>query len=309
MEFIRENKKLSIIALVILTVFVIISVTLCGYVYNVVHNYILETKAFYFNSSVLSINNKNHKINNWDGINSYVLTIDLNNRKNDYVHTTADISYNTYVECSDNVVCTLSANTGVLYEEALTDSYQITVRPADGKVLTEDDLITVDTYVESTSPYKKKLSATYVIGIEKSNFSYDIDDSVNSNHLVLNLTNSLTYYEVEKAFNGYTVGQKLSIEQYNSLTEAEKLNCYSAKVTLTFDPSKIYLDMSSDVFQNKSFSVLNVDGYDYVSSFSFNIDATSSERIVFYKKNIGENYTYPIVNSDSIIDVSATLAE
>ena len=53
--------------------------------------YILETKNFYFNSSILNIRGKNYSIMNWDGVNAYTLTIDLNNYKTDEIYTTSDI--------------------------------------------------------------------------------------------------------------------------------------------------------------------------------------------------------------------------
>ena len=63
------------------------------YFLNIINNYILETKKFYFNSSVLTINNKHYQINNWDGVSSYPITVDLNNRKNTERYTTSDIDY------------------------------------------------------------------------------------------------------------------------------------------------------------------------------------------------------------------------
>ena len=52
-----------------------------------------------------------------------------------------------------------------------------------------------------------------------------------------------------------------------------------------------------------------VDSHNYVSKYTFKVEATSSEKIVFYKYDIGNNYTYPIVNNNSIISVFADLAE
>ena len=75
MQFIRQNKKVSIIVLVCLSLLLLFGFTYAKYVYNMIDNYILETKGFYFNSSVMNINGKNHSINNWDGVNSYTLLI------------------------------------------------------------------------------------------------------------------------------------------------------------------------------------------------------------------------------------------
>ena len=49
-----------------------------------------------------------------------------------------------------------------------------------------------------------------------------------SKYLTLNLTNTVTYYRVETAFDTYEVGDRLTLEEYQALTDAEKENCYSA---------------------------------------------------------------------------------
>ena len=39
-----------------------------------------------------------------------------------------------------------------------------------------------------------------------------------------------------------------------------------------------------------------------------NMESISNSSIIFYKDDISKNYTYPIVNNDSIIDVSVVKA-
>ena len=68
-------------------------------VYDKINHYLLETKGFYFNSSILNVNGKNYLINNWDGVNNYPLTIDLNNRKSSLKKTDVDIAYE--IRCTD----------------------------------------------------------------------------------------------------------------------------------------------------------------------------------------------------------------
>ena len=298
------------IVLLILFFLLIFGFTYARYIYRIIDNYILESKGFYFNSSVLSLSDKSYKIHNWDGVNNYILTVDVNNKKNESVSTTTDISYSISVECSDNVTCTLSKETGIIYEQQKTDTYQITIIPKGN--FYEGDEVTVKTQATSTSPYYKTLSATYIVGVEKSKFSYSIEDSANSQYLILNLTNSIGYYEVEKAFDTYQVGDQISLDNYMELSDAEKENCFSAKVTLSFDPKVLYLDMTSNSYLKKisdSEVTEKINGFDYVSKYTFKVDATSSEKILFYKDDIAKDYTYPIVNEDSIIDVLVVSAE
>jgi len=46
MQKIRDHKKISIIVLVVLIIFVILSIAFGRYIYNMINNYILETKGF-----------------------------------------------------------------------------------------------------------------------------------------------------------------------------------------------------------------------------------------------------------------------
>ena len=82
MDFIRDHKKISICILAIAVLILLFGTTFARYIYNIVHNHILESNEFYFNSSVLAMNGKQYKINNWDGVNNQILTVDVNNKKN-----------------------------------------------------------------------------------------------------------------------------------------------------------------------------------------------------------------------------------
>jgi len=309
MKFVREHRTASIILLLLSFLFLTTTVVYGRYIRNIINNFILETKAFYFNSSILNINGKNYSITNWDGVNSYSLTIDLNNRKNDSRYTTSDITYNIQVTCPNSVSCTLSKNNGTIHPEDTTDSYVITVTPLQN--FYEGDTVKVSTSVTSLIPYSKTMSATYTIGVEKSDFSYDIVDSVNSKYLVLNLTNSISYYQVETAFGSYAVGDQVSLDDYSSLSDEDKAKCFSAIVTVQYDPHILWVDMTDSSFLrhlNTNYQEQTINGYRYVSKFSFKVNASSSNAIIFYKEDVTQNYTYPIVNPSSIISVSVRKA-
>lgn len=307
MEFVRKHKKISITVLIILFIVLILGFAYGRYLYNIINNYILETKAFYFNSSVLGINNNKYLVNNWDGVNSYTLTINVNNMKNSLVSTDADITYETYVSCSNNATCTVSKQTGVIYKDDHNDSYVITVVPKHS--IAENEEVTVYTKATATSPYSKSLDATYTLTTAKSNFSYEIVDKVGSKYLELDISNALTYYKVETAFGSHSVGDQLSLDEYAALSATDKAKCYSAIVELSWDPSLIYLDMTANEYLHRTNQATEqIDGHTYVNNFTYKLDAITSSKIIFYKPDISLNYTYPITTSTPVITVNATLA-
>lgn len=309
MAFVREHKLVSVIVLVLTTLFLLVTIVFGRYIRNIVNNYILETKAFYFNSSVLGVNGKNYSIVNWDGVNSYPLTIDVNNRKNSLRHTSVDITYNISYNCPATVQCSLSKTSGIIYTDTEVDSYILTVTPLQN--FYEGDTVTVTTTVESTFPYRKIMSATYTIGVEKSNFSYNITDAVNDKYLLLNLVNSISYYEVSERFGDYDVGDQVSLDEYALLTQAEKDKCFSAIVTVQYNPQVLLVDMTDSLYLrhlNTNYQETTLNGYQYVSRFSFKVNAASSNSIIFYKNDITQNYTYPLGGNNSIITVSVVTA-
>ena len=309
MKFVRKHKKISIALVIVLFLFVIVASIFGRYIRNIIHNYILETMSFYFNSSVLNINGKNYSITNWDGVNAYTLTIDLNNRKTDDIYTKTDIVYTIDVNCPNTVICTLSKTGDTLHPEDSTDSYQIVVTPVQN--FGENDSVTLTTSVSSSVPYHKTMSATYTIGVEKSDFGYDIVDGVNEKYLTINFTNAIPFYKVEEAFGDYAEGDLIGLDDYKTLSEAEQAKCYSAIVSVRYDPRVLFVDMSNKYFIRRlssNYYEETIDGYQWVSGFSFKVNASSSSAINFYKNDITQNYTYPIVNDTSIINVTVQLA-
>lgn len=296
-----KNKKVLIILGILLFS---ITPTLSRYIYNSISNFILESQGFYFSSSILGIDNNEYKINNWDGVSTYYLNVDVNNRKNEYVVGNTDIEYDISVECSSNVTCNLNKETGIIKKNSEGDSYIISMTPS--KQVEEGELVTIKTVATSTSPYKRTLSATYSIGIEKKGFSYKITDNENDKFLILDLTNAITYYQVEEAFENYSIGDKISAETYKKLDQENKNKCFSAIVTVSFNPNNILLDMTDTNYKNRlsKESTTIVGNKQYVSGFSFKVNATSSEKIKFYKNDITKNYTYPIINDISEVKVN-----
>ena len=104
---------------------------------------------------------------------------------------------------------------------------------------------------------------------------------------------------------------EISLDDYNALSDADRANCFSAIVTVSYDPTVLFVDMTDKLFLsrlNTNYEEQTIGGFQYVKKFSFKVNASSSNSILFYKNDVTQNYTYPIVNSTSIITVSVISA-
>ena len=234
--------------------------------------------------------------------------IDLNNRKNDKIYTNFDIEYEVTVNCPGTVTCHLNKTSGVIHPDTNEDTYQITVSPIAS--FHEGDDIRVTTTATSKSPYRKSMSATYIIQVETSKFSYEIKDKENDKYLKIIFTNSVPFYKVSEAFSTYQVGDLISLDAYKNLGDNQS-KCYSAIVTVEFDPNTLLVDMTNNNYLNRldsPYQEQTINGYQWVSKFAFKVDASSSNEIIFYKNNPSMDYTYPKNNNSSIINVTVQLA-
>ena len=312
MEFIRKHRKLSLFVMSILIIFLILSVVFARYIYNIINNYILETKHMYFYSSVLDVNGRNFSIQNWDGYEDYSFTVDLRNYKNADRKTDVDIPYSINIQCDDTkVTCTTTkGSSAVLSKNVTSDSFIVKVSPKVGATITEDDVISVTTTVTTISPYKKVIYGTYNIGVEKANFSKTIEDSPGSLYAKLILKNTIAAYEVSETFtdggNTYNAGNIINIETYNDLDDVNKEKCFSAIVTLGFDTSKVKLDVTNSYYLNRlagSYTT-GTDSNGFVNGFSFKMKPSSTVEIIFYKDDVSQDYS----NDNSLFTLTTNLA-
>ena len=87
------------------------------------------------------------------------------------------------------------------------------------------------------------------------------------------------------------------------LSDENKEKCSSSVIDLSFDPSKVRLDMTNSNYLNASnVSTEQIDNYDYINGITFKVDALSSTVVRFYKVDASLDYTYPFVNDSSIIE-------
>ncbi len=298
-----RKRTLLIIISIFLLLTTTISITYGRYIYTEIRNYYLSSKNFYFNSDKLKDNMARYQIDNWSGVDSLNIIINLNSQKNNKLASDSDITYNISFTCSDNVTCTSSKTNGTILVPGNTDYFVMTITP--NTVLQENDKVTMYLEASATSPYTKTISGFFTINIGIPGLSYEISDVSNRPYLLVNITNTIDYYKVITPFDNYQSQEKIDINTYLNLTDENKDKCASAIITLKFDPNIVILDMASSAYL-KAFNIktIHINSYDYVSEISFKMDALSSEVVNFYKKDTQIDYTYPFVNDTSIINVS-----
>ncbi|MBQ6494790.1 MAG: hypothetical protein IJI49_02180 [Bacilli bacterium] len=277
------------------------------YVYQGLRNFYLQTKRFYFNSDKLTESGAIFRIENWSGVGSYSVTFNMNSFDNNMLVSDDNIDYTIEYSCSEEITCNLvdSNTTRQIPSSTNTDTFTIIMSVPTNTVFNRGDSVTLNVKTTSTSPYAKELTGRFTLVVGHYGLSHEIEDSANSPYLNVRITNTLDYYTVNQNITGHNAGTQISIEDYLALSNTDKEKCSSSIITLTYNPQVVLLDMTSEAYQeavNITTQVIN--GYNYVNSISFKIDALSSKMIKFYKIDTTQNYTYPIVNNSSIIGVS-----
>lgn len=301
----RKLLKKQVLILFLILLFVTIMIVFGRFITNSINNFFVRSREFYFYSDKLSEDTAIFQIDNWSGVDDYVITINMNSLKNNLISTSYDISYSIQSSCSDNAICELSKTEGIIFANTNSDIFTVTITPT--KQLETGDKVEVEIIADSTSKYKKTLKGKFTLVVGKENLSYQITDTQQNPYLELRITNTLTYYNVRKAFDSYTVGQKIDSDTYLGLSDVNKAKCYSVMVTLSFDPNKVLLDITSDEYQ-KATNIVNtqINGKNYVSGFTIEIDAISSVNLRFYKADVTKDYTYPNNSGEpSIITISS----
>ncbi len=306
-EFIKFNKKYKkkqIIILALITLSLLSFVIIFGrYVTNTINNFFVRSKEFYFYSDKLSEDNSVYQVDNWSGVDDYVITINMNSNNNNIESATYDIGYNISYTCSDNAICQLSKTSGTILASTNSDFFNLTITP--NTQLSTGDKVVVEVEVNSTAPYKKTLKGKFTLVVGKEKLSYQITDDEQSPYMILSMTNTLSYYTVKEAFGSYTVGQKIDIDTYLALTDEEKKKCYSAIVRIEFDPNEILFDVTNSAYADATnITTTTIGGKTYISGFTISIDAISSREIRFYKVDVSQDYTYPN-NNNSIVTITS----
>ena len=299
---INRFKLIFIISFLVIASLFLFKPSFARYIYNGIKNYYYESQKFYFNCDKLLENGSHLQLDNWDGVNNQPLVFNMNSYKNNSITSPSDITYTIKKKCitTANVTCTLSKESGLISSSSHEDFFKIDVTP--NEALTQGATVTVEVEVESTAPYKKKLTGTVTLNVGVPGISYEISDKANQPYLDFKITNTLNYYRVGIPFGTYSRGDPIDDNTYNSLSAADKAKCTSAIINLTFDPNVILVDLTSDFYDNSySNTTQLINNKAYINGITFGIDPVSSTTIRFYKVNAANNYTYPSLNNPTSI--------
>lgn len=302
MQFYKKKQIIIILAILLCTTSFV--VVFGRYVTNSINNFFLRSKEFYFNSDKLSENKSVFQIENWSGVDDYTITVNMNSRKNNIQVASYDISYDITYTCSDNAICQLSKESGVISKDTNTDFFNLTITP--NTQLETGDRVTVEIEATSTSNYKKTIKGKFTLVVGQENLTYQITDAPDEPYMNLRITNTLSYYVVRQSFGDYIVNQKIDIDTYLALTDENKAKCFSSIVTMSFDPTKILLDITNENYPNvTNVTTTTINGKNYINSITLPIDAISSADLRFYKVDTLADYTYPNLNNNCIVTITA----
>ena len=267
-----------------------IAFTLGRFVYQKAVDLYFTSKNFFFESDKLTVDNASYLLDYWNGVDPYDVVINLNSFKNNKLKSNNDITYKVSYTCSSTVICNTTKEEGTIYKDTNTDSFTVTMTP--NATFKDGDSVVISIEAESTSPYKKKLSAQFKLVVGKYGLSHEITDNKNDVYLELKVTNTLDYYTIKEAFDNYDVNDRISSSDYAKLSDENKAKCASAIITVSFDPNVIYTDNNNTTFLNSyNIETEKLNGFDYINKFTFKMDSASSTVVKFYKKDAGKDYT------------------
>ncbi len=298
------KRRRLIIILIILILLLPVGITFSRYITENIRNYIMEANHFFFNSDKLVSGGVTYGINNWGGAGNIEIQFELNNHKNNILTSDTDIEYTLDITCDNGLICSLSSDSGVIQVAEKTDDFTLTLTPT--RPFNDNESVTVTVSATSSTPYVKTLSATFVVTVGRRGIDYEITDSEGSPYLIFSITNALDTYKVITAFGDYSVNDLITTNDYLALSDENKAKCASAVITLSFNPSVIILDTTSEIMSSATYQTTNYNGVDYISNITFPMDVMMSKEIRFYKRDSSRNWTYPIVNNTSVVTFSAS---
>ena len=268
-----KKQRLFFVLIIIATIIYLMPkyISFSKYISNRIHDHYIESKQFYFSSDKLSkiAGHEYQMPNNWSGSESYNIMVNMYSKLNDNAMAPNDIEYDIVCSFSDNVAYTLNKVSGTIlgYENGGTneDFFVITLEPASGTSLSPGETAWVNVTANATSPYMDSVTGKILVGVGTEDFSYEIADWENSQFIQLDISNK-------------------SVENTN--------------VHISFDPTVVLLDMTSSVYQDATAITTTIlNGYNYVTTMDFPVNALSVESVKFYKIDLTQDYSYTMGES------------
>ncbi len=258
-QFLKNKVNLVLVLLLCVLILTPIVTTTSRFVISKIDEHYLDSKEFYFNSSVL--NGSTYNLYNWDGSDGYQITFDTTNSKDSLNWTKHDIEYEILTECTSAVgavSCSSSGDTVLSTNSALITNGSNTVTLSIGNnEFTTGDTVTINVTAKSISPYKKELTASFIVKVNKSEVNYYIEDMPNRNYLNLIISN----------------------------------NNESKDITVDIDASLLSIDNTNYYVNTGVTSSSTINDEAKINRLVFRIESNNVYNIRFYKSNPIENYT------------------
>lgn len=300
----KMSLKSILITLLVSAALSLIISTFAKYIIEEFHGYYLNAKNFYFTSNRLKKDNPVYLVNNWSGVGSFNISFDLLSQKNSLVYSEFDIPYEVSFDCPNDVTCSLDKPEGIIYNSNLSHSDTVTLSVTPNRSYNENEHLIINFTARSKSPYVETIGARFEYVVGKQGATYEIDDEANRVYLLLKMTNATNFCKVITAFGDYNVNDLIDNTIYRTLLPADQNKCISKYIDLSFDPNTLLLDTTENIINNSTYQTTNIAGTDYINSLSLTIAPVSTISIKFYKKNPANNYSYPLNNNTSIINVT-----
>lgn len=279
----KEHKKINKVKIgicIFLIVFIVAISVFGRYIYNSVREAYFTAKQFYFSSDILTVNGSEYQYDNWGGVDIYPIEFELYSYNNLLSRVDYDLEYTVTCESlSDKISCTVNTEDGGTTAKGIiyatlngtpnnASRVLILVKPLAQLTIGEEVKLRVK--ASTQVPYEKEISCEFSLKIRtESESTYSINDEEDRDYALLELSNG---------------------------------NDTAAQVVLTFDPSKLRLDLNDEIYQNYTSIETNNEGY--VKKIIFNMLEESSKNVKFYKVDKTQNYSYPGSTDESVINVS-----
>lgn len=298
-----SKKKKYIIFIILAILITIIGVTFAKYVTEDYHGYYTNAKDFSFSSSILKEDRyTTYEMNNWSGVGEFDLTFDLSSKKNNLYYANYDIPYTVSYNCPNSVECTIDKQSGTIYANNPTHTDVVTLHVRPLRSFNEGEMLEIDASAQSTSPYVKSLYASYRYVVTNKGVSYSISDT-NRIYIIYTITNAVSYCTVKTAFGDYSVGDRIDISVYKTLSDADKAKCPSVHARLNFDPEQLIIDTTDNIITNNNYQTTTIDGTAYINQIEFDLEPASAIKIKFYKMIPGAYY----YTGEGVIELSTDI--